>query len=318
MLAGILGVVLITIVAGIIAYIGDRVGHQVGRKRLTLFGLRPKYTSTIVAVATGMFIALAVTIIALAASNLVRTAFFHLSQVNAQISQLEAQQLVLRSEVQRTTNSRVVLPVGQLIPNVQPLVVNPSQSDEVLLAELSSLFDRTVSQLNRAFPAKQLGLRPYTNKANDADVQAKLRDEIHAIRDAVMRGGFPTDTPVLLLPVIGQNLFAGDALTFAFDQFIDRRIAATGDVLASVDVQGGTPLNLLVLQRLTAAASVEAARRGMPAGYAVNVAVNGPQAQAALNQVARVRGRYRLVAKSSIDLYPHSGGVLLDISLVPR
>ncbi|MGD1067799.1 MAG: DUF3084 domain-containing protein, partial [Vulcanimicrobiaceae bacterium] len=72
LLSGVLSVLGIAIVAGGIAYIGDRVGHQVGRKRLTLFGLRPKYTSTIVAVVTGMMIAVSVTLIALLASSEVR------------------------------------------------------------------------------------------------------------------------------------------------------------------------------------------------------------------------------------------------------
>ena len=49
-------------IAGGVAYVGDRVGHQVGRKRLTLFGIRPRYTSTIIAIATGMIIALVVTL----------------------------------------------------------------------------------------------------------------------------------------------------------------------------------------------------------------------------------------------------------------
>ena len=55
-------VIFIVVLAGVIAYLGDRVGHQVGRKRLTLFNIRPRYTSTIIAVATGMIIALVITL----------------------------------------------------------------------------------------------------------------------------------------------------------------------------------------------------------------------------------------------------------------
>ena len=40
----------IVVLAGLIAFVGDRVGHQVGRRRMTLFGLRPRYTSTIFAI----------------------------------------------------------------------------------------------------------------------------------------------------------------------------------------------------------------------------------------------------------------------------
>ncbi len=73
-----IGIVLfIVVLAGVIAYIGDRVGHQVGRKRLTLFNIRPRYTSTIIAVATGMIIAFVVTLAAIFASNQVKVAFFH-------------------------------------------------------------------------------------------------------------------------------------------------------------------------------------------------------------------------------------------------
>ena len=79
-----IGIVLfIALVAGGIAYVGDRVGHQVGRKRLTLFGIRPRYTSTIIAVGTGMIIALVVTLAAIIASQQVKTAFFRLNSINA-------------------------------------------------------------------------------------------------------------------------------------------------------------------------------------------------------------------------------------------
>jgi uncharacterized protein (DUF3084 family) len=101
LVGGLLVVVIIIVLAGAIAYVGDRVGHQVGRKRLTLFGLRPKYTSTIVAVGTGMLIALIVTLGALGASSYVRTAFFRLGTLTGRINELQAQALSLEKEPQR-------------------------------------------------------------------------------------------------------------------------------------------------------------------------------------------------------------------------
>ena len=47
------GIVLIAVLVatgGIIAFIGDRLGTKIGKKRLSLFGLRPRYTSTIVTI----------------------------------------------------------------------------------------------------------------------------------------------------------------------------------------------------------------------------------------------------------------------------
>lgn len=49
---------LILALSGAIAYAGDRIGSFVGRKRLSLFGLRPRTTAIIVAVLSGMVITL--------------------------------------------------------------------------------------------------------------------------------------------------------------------------------------------------------------------------------------------------------------------
>ncbi|MGB6600729.1 MAG: DUF3084 domain-containing protein, partial [Candidatus Cybelea sp.] len=98
--------------AGAVAYVGDRVGHQVGRKRLSLFGIRPRYTSTIVAIATGMFIALVVSLAAIFASEQVKTAFFKLTTLNAQINEMQARQRDLEAKV---NTGRLVLPVDTLM-----------------------------------------------------------------------------------------------------------------------------------------------------------------------------------------------------------
>ncbi|HEX3549428.1 MAG TPA: DUF3084 domain-containing protein [Candidatus Elarobacter sp.] len=314
MLTGIALVVLIALVAGVIAYIGDRVGHQVGRKRLTMFGLRPKYTSTIVAVATGMLIAVSVTVIALVASVQVRTAFFRLGQINARINDLQAQALAAQRQLETTRSTSVVLPIG--LPIANAATITPSQPDTTLLPELATLFNQTVRQANRQFARAPYDLKPYPRLATDPSVQSGLRAELGKIRADV--SNLSPDTPVLLLPVVAQNLFRGDVISFAFEHFVDRRIAAAGDQLGSIDVQGGQSLNMLSLQALTAQASAEVRKRGMPAFYSANVGINGPQAQDVFSQVARLRGRFRVVTKASADLYPHSGGVLLDFALVPR
>ena len=44
-------------VCGFIAYFGDLLGRRMGKRRLTLFGLRPRYTAILVTSLTGMLIA---------------------------------------------------------------------------------------------------------------------------------------------------------------------------------------------------------------------------------------------------------------------
>ncbi len=61
-------IIILVIVSGLIAYIGDILGRRMGKKRLTLFGLRPRHTAIIVTIITGMLIA-SITLIALLGFN---------------------------------------------------------------------------------------------------------------------------------------------------------------------------------------------------------------------------------------------------------
>ena len=49
--------IVLVLVSGFIAYFGDLLGRRMGKKRLTLFGLRPRHTAIGVTTITGMIIA---------------------------------------------------------------------------------------------------------------------------------------------------------------------------------------------------------------------------------------------------------------------
>jgi hypothetical protein len=318
MLGGISFIVGFVIVAGLVAYIGDRVGHQVGRRRLTLFGLRPKYTSTIVAVATGMLIALSVTFAGLLLSSVFRNAVFRLGAVNAEITELQSQAVALRKEVATTRNGNLELPVLYPIAGIV-LTLVPSQPDDVLLPKLSELFERTVESANREYTHPPYDLKPYKHTAKEPDIQTALRRELSNIREDLANHAYPPDAPVLLAPVVGQNLFAGDTISFSFEHYVDKRIAAAGETLASVDVDGGRTIDALTIQRLESLAAAQLVKRGFPPFFISNVSIGNYSAyQAQLNLLPRLRGEYQLVAKSSIDVYPHTRGYVLDFSLVPK
>lgn len=78
----------VIIFGGSIAFLGDRVGMKVGKKRLSLFGLRPKYTSMIITVLTGFFIAGITLLFLTLMSEYVRTAIFELSAIKAKVISL--------------------------------------------------------------------------------------------------------------------------------------------------------------------------------------------------------------------------------------
>ncbi len=53
---GVLLILYILVISSLIAVVGDRVGYRVGKKRLTLFNLRPRHTAILVAIVTGLAI----------------------------------------------------------------------------------------------------------------------------------------------------------------------------------------------------------------------------------------------------------------------
>ncbi|HET7265065.1 MAG TPA: DUF3084 domain-containing protein [bacterium] len=82
---------LLILVSGLVALIGNAVGRAIGRRRLTLFGVRPRYTAQIVTVLTGMMITVVTLAVVLVASQDARQALFHLQEVQQQTRELETQ-----------------------------------------------------------------------------------------------------------------------------------------------------------------------------------------------------------------------------------
>ncbi len=78
---GIKLVIALIVVGGLIAYVGDKIGMKVGKKRLSLFGLRPRYTSIIITIVTGILIATTSLLLLMAASENVRMALFEMDSM---------------------------------------------------------------------------------------------------------------------------------------------------------------------------------------------------------------------------------------------
>ncbi|MCK8827313.1 DUF3084 domain-containing protein [Natroniella acetigena] len=88
---GIRLVIVLVIMGGAIAYIGDKIGMKVGKKRLSLLGLRPKYTSIIITILTGVLITVSSLLLLLVASENVRLALFDMQQLVERIDLLDHQ-----------------------------------------------------------------------------------------------------------------------------------------------------------------------------------------------------------------------------------
>ena len=86
---GVVLILVLIVMGGAIAYIGDKLGTKVGKRKLSIFGLRPKHTSIIVTIITGILITSSTLgVLALTSKN-VRVALFGMEKLNQQIKATE-------------------------------------------------------------------------------------------------------------------------------------------------------------------------------------------------------------------------------------
>lgn len=126
MLRGILILIIISLVSGGIAYLGNRLGRFVGKKKFTVFNLRPMHTSTLFTIITGMLISLLTIGVASMLFENVRIALFGMEK-------LQQDRFRLQEEVNQLSNQasqgKIVFNAGQ--PIVIGLIDSGSSEDNV-------------------------------------------------------------------------------------------------------------------------------------------------------------------------------------------
>lgn len=310
-LGGVLVVLFITVLAGGIAYVGDRVGHVIGRRRLSLFGLRPRHTSTIFAIGTGMLIALTVTVFAIAVSSYVQTAFFRIGLLNDRINTLEAEAKVLDSH---THDENVVINRGDLVYGAA-LILHPTQSPAERSRVLSAFFEDTIHYVNQAYGLRALGLRslkPYTANERDPAISAKLHEVLIDVEPKLMT------IPVLVLAVADRNLFPHDEIHFRLLGLADRRIFSAHEPIAALPLAGKNINPQLVMNQLASAASAQAIAHGLPFYFATPLlAMDTARLRTITEEINKTDGAV-LVVRAATDIYPHLGTLPIDFELVKQ
>lgn len=93
--------IVLAVMGGLIAYLGDKIGSKVGKRKIKLMGLRPKYTSILVTIMTGISIAV-VTLGGMSVlSENARVALFGMNKLRQQQHVLEEQRDRLLAEADK-------------------------------------------------------------------------------------------------------------------------------------------------------------------------------------------------------------------------
>lgn len=102
-------IITLMVVSGTIAWMGDALGTYIGKKRLSVFGLRPRVTALVIAISTGIFITFFTLGVAAVISEDVRTALFSLDSIRSDITKLTEEARILNEEKTRLEKEKTNL-----------------------------------------------------------------------------------------------------------------------------------------------------------------------------------------------------------------
>ena len=294
---GVLTIGTIVLVAGAIAYIGDRVGHVVGRRRMTLFGLRPRYTSTIFAVGFGMLIALLVIAVVSLVSQEARQALFSINRLNEQINTLTAERDALLQDP-------VVLRAGE--PLTPAFIVRSTDSAAEIEKRLALLF-QGVANLSRNYP-----VLPYRTSANSAEARAKIEQTARYIQSL-------DPVSAIVVPVAGENIFRGGPWKFSLNVYKNALLYRRGEIIASVMVRDGKDLSgdQAALFSLNTAISRSAVDHGMPPMLADNPTTPPDVFNRAVERLTATSGPAIVNAVAANDIYAQ-GPLATELTVAAR
>lgn len=187
---------LLAVMGGIIAYIADKLGSKIGKKKLSVFGLRPHDTSVLLTVLSGVLISLFSVGILAVSSESARTALFGMEKLQKELFRLTAEKSTAEEEYNKAMTSlqEKNTAIAELDTKIQKVNADKAAAEENLAAANNSLnavrgqYEATQGALVNAKNEVQ-SLTEARNKLNDEIKDLKQETEALEQGLAVMRGG---------------------------------------------------------------------------------------------------------------------------------
>ena len=264
---GVTLILVIVITGGIIAFFGDRIGTRVGKRRMTLWGLRPRYTSIIITILTGILIAGATMGVLTIISYDVRTALFGMEALKTQtraladeVAERNRELAAARAEIAKknqefaATNQRI----AAIAKEIQSLQAN-KQALDARIASLSSAraeLQKDIDRLNELTAnlrkgiatvregtivlraGEVLAVNVIQGGGSAAELEQRLGDYMQAANQT-LRNRFQIQDPKLDLIFIPRS-HAEEVLAFlaARPEAIVLRLLSAGNVVVGEPVIG--------------------------------------------------------------------------------
>ena len=187
---------LLAVMGGIIAFIADKLGSKIGKKKLSVFGLRPHDTSVLLTVLSGVLISLFSVGILAVSSESARTALFGMEKLQKELFRLTAEKSTAEEEYNKAMASlkEKNAAIAELDNKIQKVNADKAAAEENLIAANNSLnsvrgqYEVTQGALVNAKNEVQ-SLTEARNKLNEEIKELKQETTVLEQGLAVMRGG---------------------------------------------------------------------------------------------------------------------------------
>ncbi|MFA6449701.1 MAG: DUF3084 domain-containing protein [bacterium] len=199
MLFGVAIVVLLIVISGLIAYIGDYVGRKVGKRRVSIFNLRPKYTSIIITIITGALIVSVTLSVLFLFSRTARTSFFGLQKIQLELKkgkkELRENKITYNKSVKQLEDKQSELDaiLGEI--NQKALELGEiKQSQEKLAAELNDM-DAKAKKLRETKVRLEKEIKATTGRLSEVSVETLYGDLLYKKDELLARATIMPDIP---------------------------------------------------------------------------------------------------------------------------
>lgn len=173
-MSGIALIAVLAITGGMIAYIGDKLGTKVGKKKLTIFGLRPKHTSIVVTIITGILITVSTMGILTLVSRDVRTALFGMEALKNELVTLSQEVTAQNSELDRSRSALEAKTAEYAV------LTTKVQDTTIQLAAIASELSAVIEQRDQSARELQQTQQDYTVARGELSAAQK---SINALQD---------------------------------------------------------------------------------------------------------------------------------------
>ncbi len=180
-MTGITLILVLALMGGLIAYLGDKLGSKIGKKRLRLFGLRPHDTSVVMTILSGILVAaLTITVLTITSKE-VRTALFGMKKMRAEIASLT----VTRDQANKELSAQRAK-IAELDQKITEATQTAEQARQQKAAAEAQMKDAQAQMQQAQADLGQLQARYSEASARLQEAQAQVR-QAEAARDQLQQ-----------------------------------------------------------------------------------------------------------------------------------